>query len=530
MKLKDKLISRGLEAGKYSARFLFKPLVTLTNMLPDSVKYKIIGNRFYRFIFDRVFKSNRSQRVYLKKGVKPIDFFKVLNQRGVEYVLLRWWENLPHFPLGEDINILVQDEDRDLINDLVSSYDTRGIKCDIYTVSGSKNGSRINVPVFPYNLTLALLNTRTLFNGAYVPAPYPYFASVAYHAILHKGHNSGVPGFDLEPTKYVYDYTTSLKEMALILDIDVDISVKGIFNWLKKEGFAPADDTLAKLVKNRPELSMLETSLFSDARGGELLVYVVRDRLLREGFLPDFEVFLADKFNFDILDIRMLSEEEKNICATQIRGGKWDRGPFKYSGGKPVALVVGYDYHPRPLTEQDQKEQTRMTNQNNIDAKYSFREYLGSSLVNGYYNGVHSADNEHDAWFYISLIGEDYREKISFEVERRRNRYARIWGVKKMLSAGKNSKVELIKYGKGLAVKKTFRPGKENLLERELSAIKNIADEQTSAPFLLEEGEGYVVIQYLENPSDDLSGTEKPKVTTFKRIEINKVVSRSPKS
>lgn len=517
--------SKALSLYRRFSRIFFKLIVGITNMLPESIRHNIIIKTPLRHVYYRYFKSVRPQRVFLKNGLSLIEFFKILNQRKVEYVLLRWWEGLPDYPGGEDINILVKDEHRDLIDDLTTIYNSRGIKCDIYTVSGAKNGSRINVPVFPYNLTNALLNTRYFFNGAYVPAPLPYFASVAYHAVFHKGHNSGVPGFKLAPTKHVYDYTTFLKEMAFKLGISVEITVTGLFNWLKKEGFAPANDTLTKLVENRPELSLLETSLCSDARGGELLVYVIRERLLHDGLLHDFKVFLEDKYQLDVIDIRELNAAEKSICTSQIRGGKWDNGPFKYSGGPPVALVVAYDYHPRPLSTAEQKKQTRVTNQNNIGAKYDFRERVQSLvLIKGDYNGLHSADNEQDAWCYISLIGEDYRNKISVAVDRRRKRYARKWGVEKVVSTGPLFKVEIIKYGKRLAIKKTFRPGKERYFERELFAVKELSKELEFIPPLLEEGEGYIVIPYLENILNNLSEKEKKQILASKRHEIVRVI------
>lgn len=454
-----------------------------------------------------------------------MQFFEFLNQRKVEYVLLRWWEELPAYPEGEDINILVADEHRDLINDLVTMYGSRGTKCDIYTVSGAKNGSRFDIPVFPYHLSKVLLTTKMFYNGAFVPSPLPYFASVAYHAVLHKGVDSGVPGFEGKPTNVLYDYTSVLKELARKLGIKVEISVHGLYGWLKKEGYAPANDTLTKLIENQPELSMLEESLYSDSRGGELLVYVIRERILQDGLLGDFTTFLVENFGFDVLDVRLLDDREKESCRINIRGGKWDKGPFAYSGGTPVALVSAYDYYPTPLASQERKKQTRMTNRNNLRAKYAFRERVHhSGLPQSNYNGVHSADNELDARFYLSLLGKEYCEKIFIEVENRRIRYARKWGVKKVLSAGKISKVELITFGQELAVKKTFRLGKDPFFKRELFAVRELSKVLSFIPPLLEEGEGYFVVPYLENILERMPEKEKKRILISKAKEIRGVI------
>lgn len=401
-------------------KLLVKLVVAVIRRLPPTLKFKIVQNRFYKLLDKTSYKNTRLQRFYLDQKLDPIQFLNILNQRKLEYVLLRSWENLPEYPAGEDINILITDEHRDLLQDLVNR-DSRGIKCDIYTVSGAKNGNRFGIPVFPYKLSMDLLRNRVFYKNAFVPSPFEYFASVAYHAVLHKAHESGVPGFDLKPTNCVYDYTTVLKNLRDRLGItNVDINVTGLYNWLKKERYAPAEDTLSKLVEISPELNILQSRLYSDVRGGELLVYILRERLLQEGLLEKFKEFLNQRFCFDLLDVRLLNEEEKKICAREIRGGEWDEGPYKSSGGPPAALVVAFDNHPRPLNSIEAKKQTRMTNRNNIDAKYQFRKVINSSLWRDSYNGIHSSDNEHDAWFYISRIGKDYREKIISQVENKR--------------------------------------------------------------------------------------------------------------
>lgn len=342
-----------------SIHFLFKKMikhvlrsiVLIINLLPKSISQKINQSNFYLTLCFKFLSEPRNQRVYVKRGIGHINFLKTLNQRKIDYILLRTWENLPDFPSGEDINILVKDEHRDLIDDLVVKYDSKGIKCDIYTIHGSKNGSRFDLPVFPYNLTHALMKTKKFYNGAYVPAPLPYFASVAYHALFHKAHDSGVPGFGIEPRHFVYDYFSALKKLAADLNINVEISVTGLYEWLKKEGFAPANDTLTKLIENCPELSILELPLSCDVRGGELLVFVVREQLLNDGLLDNFKEFLINNYQFDIIDTRILTHEEKNMCIYNIRGGKWDNGPYTYSGGLPVALITAFDYHPWPPTK-----------------------------------------------------------------------------------------------------------------------------------------------------------------------------------
>jgi len=508
-----------------------KPIIAaIRKVIPKYVKHKINQNRILKRYYDRlrrvIIKPIKSPRVYIKEGISRMEFFEILHERKVEYVLLRWWHNLPEIPEGEDMDILIKDEHRDLLNDLIVFYDNgTDLKCDLYTIAGSKHGSRRNIPYFQSNLAHTLIEKRIFYKGAYVPSPMSYFASLAYHAVFHKGFNSGLPGFKEKPIDVEHDYTSVLKDLSIGLVLTIDITVQGIYIWLKEQNFAPADDTLSKLVELKPELNFLQKRLYSDSRGGDLIVYIVREKLLKDGLLDNFKNFLEDKYQFDIIDIRKLNAEEKIKCKTQIRGGKWDKGPYKSSGGPPVALIVAYDYYPWPIDSVEAKKQPRMTNRNNPNAKYDFRDIVNSSTkINAKYNGVHSSDNELDSWFYISQIGEAYRKKISKEVEIRRKHFAGIWSVEKTLSTGPISKVEIIKYGEGLAVKKTFRPGKEAYFRRELFAVKELSKELTFIPPLLEEGEGYLVIPYFENILNEIPELEKNKILASKRIEILKVI------
>lgn len=509
----------------------------LIGVMPQGVQQRILSNQFLRSFYKRsaqnyrnlkgYIKPYKSARVFVRKGLDRMEFFSILNERRIEYVLLRWWKDLPEIPEGEDMDILIRDEHRDLVADLLTFTDNgTGLKCDIYTVTGCNYGSHKGIPYFQSNLAHELLATRTEYRGAYVPSPKLYFASLAYHALFHKGYTSGLAGFDKKTANIEHDYAKVLKEQMQLLNLKLKLDAQSVFNWLSDEDFAPAEDTLSKLAEIRPELSFLQEKLHCDIRGGELMVYVIRERLVKDGILQNFTSFLQEHFQFDIIDVKMLSDAEKERCTRHIRGGKWDKGPFRYSGGNPEAFVIAYDYHPFPLSNEEMKKQSRMTNANNLHAKYTFRDLISTKLVakKSHYNGVHSADNEHDSWFYISLLDDSYHEEIFSEVEKRRECYGTSWSVKKLLSRTAISKTELIKYGDGLAVKKTFRFGKERFLKRERYAFKRLSRELDFIPPLLEEGENYLIIPYLENILDDLNETDRKRVLRSKIHEIIEVI------
>src|SRR5690554_6668154 len=72
-------------------RLAKKPVSVITDNLPGKLREKVKQSPIYY----RLFKPSRPQRVYLKKGLSHMKFLQTLNERKVEYVLLRWWKDLP---------------------------------------------------------------------------------------------------------------------------------------------------------------------------------------------------------------------------------------------------------------------------------------------------------------------------------------------------------------------------------------------------------------------------------------------------
>src|SRR5690554_6927097 len=97
---------------------------------------QILKNYYYKFLkgywlIKSFVKPHKSARVFVRRGFSRMEFFEILHQRKIEYVLLRWWHDLPEMPDGEDMDILIKDEHRDLINDLITFRDNgTGLKCD----------------------------------------------------------------------------------------------------------------------------------------------------------------------------------------------------------------------------------------------------------------------------------------------------------------------------------------------------------------------------------------------------------------
>ena len=114
----------------------------------------------------------------------------------MRYAVLRWFETLPSVAPGEDVDILVADEDMPHLRPFLQAYHVppRTQKFDVYSVSGLPGSDFHTVPYLPADFATRLLDRSVLLRGRFrVPGDQDHFDSLAYHAVYHKGERSGLP-------------------------------------------------------------------------------------------------------------------------------------------------------------------------------------------------------------------------------------------------------------------------------------------------------------------------------------------------
>lgn len=162
-----------------------------------------------------------SVRRFLPANMTVADFFAALNGATpgfdrVRYVVPRWFENLPHLSRGEDIDLLVYDEDEPRVRRLLRPkslpqrlFGASRIKCDVKTVSSG---------YYPKQASMRMIDRASLHpSGARVPNAEDYFYSLAYHALYHKGMmQSHVVSH--------HDYAGKLRSLAHSIGLDAEIN------------------------------------------------------------------------------------------------------------------------------------------------------------------------------------------------------------------------------------------------------------------------------------------------------------------
>jgi len=490
-------LQRSNSAIKFPLIIALKIFRSMPFHIRNSIRYGFfyIGGESILF---RHFGRNNTRR-YLKASMTLETFFEKMNRRGCNYVVLRWWQNLPEVSPGEDIDILIMDEDRDIIDDLLVVQQV-GQAVDLYTVNGTNGGAYHDTTYFPPRFANSILKSRQLYkNKYYIPDKEHYFLSLAYHAVFHKGKNSHIPGFTNAPEmKPEHEYKEVLERLSLDLGFANVIDVNTIIEGLGERDFLPSPDALTMLEKVQPSLADLQPALYCDIRGGELNIFVVRKECMNDGYIEILKDIILSNYRFDILSEFELTGEQARYLEFNMRGGNWGKGPYKRSGGSPDYLIVAFDFFPEPLSNKLQSMYPRFTNLRFLECKNEIRQQVNCLTgFNKAYNPAHTTDNESESlWFLRRILDQDSYASLLANLIAIRDHWVTKYPVLELISKGRRSKVELVEYEGRPAIKKTFKNWATRFLEREIYAAGILQQTIPAIPKLLASGDNYLITEY----------------------------------
>jgi hypothetical protein len=333
-----------------------------------------------------------------------------LQTAGVRHAVLRWFESLPLVSPGEDVDLLVDDASLEQVRAMLE--EGPGIQAvDIYSVTGLPGADFRAMPYFPPYLAEELLDRAVIHRGlCRVPAPREHFLSLAYHALYHKGKESGVPSINekrLERMRADHDYVDVLQRLAGPLGIKTPVTLEGLDACLDSHGWRPPHDMLIRLARrNRWVRSLLRHPDKATNVDDRLAVFLLREEGMRRGGIERANQ-LIEKYGFKVLSANPLDERLSSTIARSLRGGNWGRGPWPISGGPPVAAIVAYDPSPITPSRRDKKRFPFIGN-----ARLLCKEKLRDAFNDGYSedqhcNVIHSSDNGREAMDYLRIIMPD---------------------------------------------------------------------------------------------------------------------------
>jgi len=448
-------------------------------------------------------------RRYIPKALGVVGFFKELKSLNVNYAVLRWFENLPYIEPGEDIDILVHDDDLLRLDNLLCGVSFDDIACDIYTSGGLPGTDHRGVPYFPNYKALEVLDNAVYLNDLIrTPSPYYHFMTMAYHVVYHKGYNSDIPSKFRQETSTGnrdHPYDSILLELAERINISIpDMSIEALDAILETNGWKPEKDTLKKLSRKNQWIHdyLLQSTSSLQAFMSGMTVFIVR-----EAGMPYLETIqkLLEYEGFETIEEVEISQDPKSPVVHSIRGGNWNKGPWPISGGLPSHAFLVYDYLPREPDASLEEKHPGITNAKIHTAKINIRNYINSLRKAGTEcNTIHSADSADEALEYSKLLFPGRMDGFTEYIENRASLFQTPYPVIQDLTRHANrAKIEIVDYNGRQAICKTFKPGYERFLEREVLARK-LGTGLNQISEILEAGSHHIILKKYTNSIDSV--------------------------
>lgn len=349
-------------------------------------------------------------------------FFYLLQKKNIHYVVLRWFDNLPFVRKGEDIDLLIADHDIETVKNILV-WGTAGIPCDIYSESGLPGSSFKNMAYFPPTLSKNILNNSEIKNDLYhVPSSIDYFFLLSYHALYHKGYESGLPSELLFTTTNLNpenDYLTTLSKLGASLNYNRDFTMESLDDFLCENGWQPPRDMLQRYSQHNEWVKkrfFFPRKTLPDSQK-DINCFIIRELAVKNGFEKKL-ITMIEEDGHKILKVIYLDQSKKDRAIKHIRGGNWGNGPWPISGGNPAILIVTKNNQIISVPTEIQREHPFLENYQVYLTKNKIRDFYNKNLEDKFHhcNIIHSSDNTLEAWDYISIIDPQTSAQIKMEL------------------------------------------------------------------------------------------------------------------
>ena len=472
---------------------------------------KIIIKSYFTYLRfkDKIYQKPRKiKRRYIHPKLTVQGFLNSI--KDLDYVVLRWFDNLPYVEEGEDIDILVSDAHLQKLDEFLKGTKGYGIPCDIYTCGGLPGTDYRSVPYYPVKLSEKIIKNSILLNDIVrVPNSEHYLLTMMYHVVYHKGFDSHIDSkFSLSPYvgKPDHDYKVILQDLGKIakLNLPAILTLETLDEFLFKKGWRPQKDTLKKLSKRNIWIQQRFFSSESDLANhwNGFTLFIVREKGIP--FLNEIKTLLWDD-GFEIIFEQEIPLNKRECAVHNIRGGNWNRGPWPKSGGNPIYVIAVYDLHPLEVNKSLAEKHLGIENARISKTKINIRDHINDLLdKSDWCNALHSADNSVEAFEYASHLIPKKIENIDKEIQRLNKIFKTPYPVIKSLSRHtRRAKIEIINFNGEEAVCKTFKPGRERFMRREILA-RELKGDLVCISEIIEIGENYIILKKYDDILDEI--------------------------
>lgn len=381
-----------------------------------NIKYHLILLEWKR-------RAHKRQRPHVRIGGIP-RFFEELTLRGVPYVVLRWFHEIPLTPQQEKE---YTDADIDMLADADSLLDVcrtvarhpGNVKLDIRS-NGLILGTDIKrYPYYPPALARELLTHRIQTpEGIYRPDDKHYLRSLAYHLVYQKGLKSalptGMPGLENQETSR-HDAVGTLRAIAEKTGdtLPDEITLLSLHLWLKANDWNMPYDLLPRWpVRNawHDAIFKYESDILRNEMGDkkDLFVFLIREDADKAGATAEIITEIGEQFQ--IIDNIRLTPEQQLRVIRRTRGGDWTKRK-QTRLFHPVTAIICHDQHPIPLTDPVLKHKVPLATNGNVAFKPKLRQKLAAKYPDAL-DFMHGSDNDLESFEYMKAIyGDNWHER-----------------------------------------------------------------------------------------------------------------------
>lgn len=468
---------------------------------------------------------------HLPVGQTLANFCATLNRRGINYAIL---PSVGVAPNTQQTAVLVSDKDICRVRDLITRIPL-GQQLAVYSPTGlpgfsfqqhwRHNSEATNMAVLPPHLADALLEgAQVNERGFRVPAPTDSLLWEIYRALYLVGDGHFVVDTSKDRLPILVGPSAQrISDLARATSADVSGSstLEALDQYLFSHGWQPPYDVLRRISSWNSWAASKVREIDSAEPPEEpgMVAFFIRQEVLTSG-LQSKILGAIEGSGFELLRTIALDEDQVEAATRGFRGGNWGPGAFLITGGPPAQIVIALDELPYPVREEARQSYPHMDNGRILEAKLMCRRFIRDRLPpERQFNPLHSTDTGAEAWRVIrQFAGHEEQELRDVARTRRAAMTTEFEVVRALTQRGARAKIEMIRYGGGLAVKKTFRHNSLRFLEREVAFMEAVSPIRSEILPVIEQGANYFITPFVEGRPlrQKALGLTFPKLLTLK--------------
>jgi hypothetical protein len=191
-------------------------------------------------------------------------------------------------------------------------------------------------------------------------------------------------------------------------------------------------------------------------------------------------------------------------------------------GAPPARMLIAFDVLPGVVEDEMRQRTPDLDNGHTSRAALSCREFVRYRTGAGQeFEPMRPSHNSTEAWSMIRQVSPHLEEELRQSIASIKAAMVTDFEVVRDLTRGApRAKIEVIRYGDGLAVKKTYRGSRLHYMEREISFMDAFSADRPEIPPVLQRGANYFIMPFVNGRPlrRFLFGRSFPRLMTLKQV------------